>query len=105
MHDKAKRSTIYFDPLLYRALQSKSEHRQCSISALVNEAVRIALAEDEEDLAAFETRADEPTITLQEIQSGCPKIRTTLLSNPTCPLSQNLTDLGSDESASQVAST
>lgn len=34
-----------------------------SVSDMVNEAVRIALAEDAEDLAAFDERVSEPEIT------------------------------------------
>ena len=38
-----------------------------SLSELVNEAVREALAEDAEDLAAFDNRADEPAIRYDEM--------------------------------------
>jgi len=58
-----KRATIYFEPDLHRVLRIKAASTGCSISALVNEAVREALREDREDLAAFEERAAEPTIT------------------------------------------
>jgi hypothetical protein len=37
------------------------------MSELVNEAVREALVEDAEDLAAFEERADEPLIGYEEM--------------------------------------
>jgi len=33
---------------------------------MVNDAVRISLAEDAEDLAAFDDRADEPTIDFED---------------------------------------
>lgn len=65
MHDTSKRATIYFDPQLHDALRLKSVHSQRSISDLVNDAVRAALAEDQEDLAAFEQRVAEPTITYE----------------------------------------
>jgi len=58
-----KRATIYFEPDLHRVLRIKAVSTGRSISALVNEAVREALREDREDLAAFEERAAEPTIT------------------------------------------
>jgi predicted HicB family RNase H-like nuclease len=58
----SKRVTIYFDPDLHKALRLKSVETSRSVSELVNEAVREALSEDAEDLAAFEERADEPLI-------------------------------------------
>lgn len=67
MTDILKRSTIYFDPQLHAALRLKAVHAQRTISDLVNEAVRAALAEDYEDLAAFAERADEPTMSYEEL--------------------------------------
>jgi len=60
-----KRSTIYFDPELHKALRIKAVQTERSISDVVNDAVRQALREDQEDLAAFEERAAEPTITYE----------------------------------------
>ena len=65
MHDTTKRATIYFDPQLHDALRLKSVHSQRSISDLVNDAVRAALAVDQEDLAAFDQRVAEPTMTYE----------------------------------------
>ena len=62
-----KRSTIYLDPLLHRALRLKSVETSRSLSDLVNAAVREALAEDAEDLAAFEERAGEPLVSFQDM--------------------------------------
>ncbi len=59
-----KRATVYFDPMIHRALRIKAAASDRSISEMVNEAVKLALAEDAEDLAAFEERAHEPTISL-----------------------------------------
>jgi hypothetical protein len=67
MSEIAKRSTIYFDPKLHRALRIKATHTQRTLSALVNEAVRMALREDQEDLAAFEERSAEPLMTYEEL--------------------------------------
>jgi plasmid stability protein len=61
-----KRSTVYFDPDLHRALRLKAAETDRSLSELVNEAVRLTLAEDAEDLAAFEERAAEPSISFDE---------------------------------------
>lgn len=60
-----KRATVYLDPGLHKALRIKSVETSHSMSALVNEAVALALAEDEEDLAAFKERAHEPLITFE----------------------------------------
>jgi hypothetical protein len=67
MATEIKRATIYFDPDLHKALRLKSVETSRSVSDLVNEAVREALAEDAEDLAAFEERADEPLISYDEM--------------------------------------
>ena len=64
---EARRSTIYFDPELHRALRVKAAHTRQSMSDLVNDAVRMALREDREDLAAFDERAHEPTMTYEAL--------------------------------------
>ena len=63
----AKRATVYFDPVLHKALKLKSIETSRSISDLVNEAVRAALAEDAEDLAAFDERSNEGLISYGEM--------------------------------------
>ena len=67
MAETSKRATIYFDPVLHKALKFKAIETSRSISDLVNEAVKEALAEDAEDLAAFEERAKEPLISYDEM--------------------------------------
>ncbi|WP_376695236.1 CopG family transcriptional regulator [Wenzhouxiangella sp. EGI_FJ10305] len=67
MSDALKRSTVYFDPQLHAALRLKAAQTDRSLSDLVNEAVREALAEDQEDLAAFEERVSEPTMTYETL--------------------------------------
>ena len=57
-----KRTTVYFEPEIHKALRLKSAVSERSISEMVNDAVRSSLAEDAEDLAASDDRADEPTI-------------------------------------------
>ncbi len=57
-----KRATVYFDPGVHRALPLKAAETEQSLSDLVNAAVRHSLAEDGEDLAAFEERAAEPSL-------------------------------------------
>jgi plasmid stability protein len=58
----SKRATIYFDPEVHRALRLKAAVSERSMSEMVNDAVRSALAEDADDLAAFDARADEPAV-------------------------------------------
>ena len=59
---ESRRTTVYLEPDLHRALRLKAVETESSISDLVNTAVRRSLAEDAEDLAAFEDRAAEATI-------------------------------------------
>ena len=67
MAPQVKRATIYLDPDLHKALRLKAVETSRSVSELVNEAVREALAEDAEDLAAFEERVGEPLISYDEM--------------------------------------
>ena len=67
MAAQAKRATIYFDPDLHKALKLKSMETSRSITELVNEAVREALLEDAEDLAAFEQRLNEPLVSYEQM--------------------------------------
>ena len=56
---EAVRSTVYLEPELHRALRLKSAHSRRTMSDIVNEALRQALREDQEDLAASRGRAKE----------------------------------------------
>jgi plasmid stability protein len=55
----AVRSTVYLEPDLHQALRLKSAHSRRSMSDIVNQALRQALREDQEDLAAVRSRAKE----------------------------------------------
>lgn len=61
------RATVYLDSDLHRALRLKAASTHRPISELVNELVRQALAEDEEDLAAFEERVAEPAMSYEQL--------------------------------------
>ena len=63
----SKRATVYFEPDLHQAIRLKAAHTHRSISEIVNDAVRLALRQDEEDLAAFEDRVAEPTISYEAL--------------------------------------
>lgn len=67
MTTRTKRATVYLDPELHKALRLKAVEKSRSVSELVNNAVREALAEDAEDIAAFEERAREPLISYDEM--------------------------------------
>ena len=62
-----KRATVYFDPSLHRALRLKAAETDSSISELVNEAVKAALAEDAGDLETFEVRESEPDYAFEDV--------------------------------------
>jgi hypothetical protein len=54
-----KRATVYFEPEVHKALRLRAAANERSISDLVNEAVRVSLAEDAADLSAFDKRKRE----------------------------------------------
>ena len=63
----AKRATVYFDESIHKALRVKAAETDQSVSDVVNAAVRKALDEDADDLAAFRTRAKEPTLAFEDL--------------------------------------
>ena len=63
----SKRSTIYLDPTLHHALRLKALETSCSMSKIINEALREALAEDAKDLAVFDERSDESLISYEQM--------------------------------------
>ena len=67
MSQLTKRATVYLDPMLHKALRLKSVETSRSMSALVNDAIKISLAEEADDLAAFEERANEPLIAFEDV--------------------------------------
>jgi hypothetical protein len=67
MTTQNKRTTIYLEPDLHKALRLKAVSISKSVSDLVNEAVKESLSEDAEDLAAFEERAEEPLVSYDEM--------------------------------------
>jgi len=67
MPEQSKRTTIYLDADLHKALRLKAATISRSVSDLVNDAVREALAEDAEDITAFEERVKEPVISYDEM--------------------------------------
>ncbi|PIP41333.1 MAG: CopG family transcriptional regulator [Desulfobacterales bacterium CG23_combo_of_CG06-09_8_20_14_all_51_8] len=67
METSVRRATIYLDEVVHKALKIKAIETSRSISDIVNSAVKASLAEDAEDLAAFEDRANEPLLSYDEM--------------------------------------
>ena len=67
MSGLSKRSTVYFEPEIHQALRLKAASAHLSISEMVNEAVRLLMREDQEDLNAFSERVDEPEISYEAL--------------------------------------
>lgn len=73
MSNLSKRSTIYFEPNIHQALKIKAASSQMSISELVDEAVRLLMSEDQEDLAAFNERVAEQDISYEALLNDLKK--------------------------------
>ena len=65
-----KRATIYFDAHVHQALRLRAAASNRSISDMVNEAVRASLAEDAIDLAAFDKRKRERSVSFDSFVQG-----------------------------------
>lgn len=61
----ARRTTVYFDPAVHRALRLKSAATDRAVSDIVNDALRRSFAEDVADLADAHKRRREPSITFE----------------------------------------
>jgi plasmid stability protein len=57
-----KRATVYFEPEVHKALRLRAAANDRSISDMVNDAVKASLAEDATDLAAFDKRKRERSV-------------------------------------------
>ena len=62
-----KRATVYFDAEVHRALRLRAAANERSVSDMVNDAVRAALAEDAADLEAFEQRVGERSVSFETV--------------------------------------
>lgn len=67
MNPQRTRATVYFQPEVHKALRHKAAETARSLSDLVNDAVRASFAEDADDLAAFEERAADPSLSFERI--------------------------------------
>ncbi len=62
-----KRTTIYLDSDLHHALRIKAAETEHSMSELVQDAIKLSLAEDSIDLSAFEQRKKEPSLPFEDV--------------------------------------
>ena len=60
------RSTVYLESDLHQALRMKAAHSKRSMSDIVNEALRQALREDQEDLATVRSRSRERAVSYED---------------------------------------
>ena len=65
-----KRATVYFEAEVHKALRMRAAANDRSISDLVNDAVRVSLAEDAADLSAFERRKKERSVSFDSFVQG-----------------------------------
>lgn len=70
MRTVLRRATVYFNPGVHRALRLKAAETDRSVSELIDEAVRLSLREDAEDIAALKERAHEPDIRFEDAVRG-----------------------------------
>jgi hypothetical protein len=73
MSNLSKRSTVYFEPAIHQALKIKAASSQLSLSELIDEAVRLLMNEDQEDLAAFSAREEEKEISYEALLNDLKK--------------------------------
>ena len=73
MSNLSKRSTIYFEPSIHQALKVKAASSHLSVSELVDDAVRLLMNEDQEDLAAFSARENEKEISYESLLNDLKK--------------------------------
>ena len=73
MSSLSKRSTIYFEPSIHQALKVKAATSHLSVSELIDEAVRLLMSEDQEDLAAFSERKNEKEISYEALLNDLKK--------------------------------
>jgi Arc/MetJ-type ribon-helix-helix transcriptional regulator len=69
MSAKTKRSTIYLEEHLHKALRLKAAETDSSMSDVVNDALRTAFGDDAEDLASIRERKNEPVISFESFVS------------------------------------
>jgi hypothetical protein len=64
---------VYFDAAIHQALKLRAASTDVSLSELVDEAVRLLMVEDQEDLAAIADRFSEPVVTYEALLNNLKK--------------------------------
>ncbi len=67
MKTNTKRTTFYIDNNLHHALRIKAAETEHSMSELVQEAIKLSLAEDSIDLAVFKDRKKESSLPFENV--------------------------------------
>lgn len=73
MSELKKCSTVYFEPEIHQALKLRAASAQISISVLIDEAVRLMMSEDQEDLAAYAERKEEKEMSYEALLNDLKK--------------------------------
>jgi plasmid stability protein len=68
--DNSKRATVYFAPDVHKALRLRAAASDRSVSDMVNDAVRMSLAEDAIDLEVFTSRRAEKSVSFESFVTG-----------------------------------
>ncbi|WP_409525472.1 hypothetical protein [Nitrincola sp. MINF-07-Sa-05] len=63
----SKRSTVYFEPAIHQALKMKAASSHVSVSEIIDEAVRLLISEDQQDLEAIAERRGEPEMSYEAL--------------------------------------
>lgn len=63
--DAPKRATVYLEPEVHKALRLRAAASDRSISDMVNDAVKAALAEDADDLESIDRRKSEKSVSFE----------------------------------------
>ncbi len=66
MSSKTKRSTIYLEENLHKALRLKAAELEASMSDIVNNALRTLFDEDAQDIADIQSRRTEKSISFDD---------------------------------------
>ena len=67
MSNLSKRSTVYFEPQIHQALKIRAATTNVSVSELIDEAIRLLMREDQEDLKAISSRENEEEISYEAL--------------------------------------
>jgi hypothetical protein len=73
MSELSKRSTVYFEPSIHQALKIRAASAQISVSELIDEAVRLMMSEDQEDLTAYSERKKEKEMSYESLLNDLKK--------------------------------